>query len=77
MTDNVIEFPNADLVTHGHIDPAKIMTSAMEQDLDSVLVIGWTMSGDLYMASSEGSLAENITLLTVAKHEHVAMLLEG
>ena len=75
MTDNVIEFPNAD-ITYGHIDPQKVLTSSLEKGLDSVLVLGWTKSGDLHMASSDSSLAENITLLELAKYEHIAMLLE-
>lgn len=76
MTDNVIDFPNADIVTYGRIDPEKVLSSSIEKDLDTVLVLGWTKSGNLHMASSDSSLAENITLLELAKHEHITMLLE-
>jgi hypothetical protein len=75
MSDNIIEFPNAD-ITHGNIDPQMVLTSSLEKELDTVLVLGWTKSGNLHMASSDSSLAENITLLELAKHEHIAMLLE-
>jgi len=75
MSDNVIQFPNAD-IAYGHIEPNMVLESAMGKDLDSVLIIGWTKDGGLFMASSEGSLAENVTLLELAKFEHITMLLE-
>jgi len=76
MSDNVINFPNAD-IAYGHIEPTTVLQSAIERELDTVLVLGWAKDGGLYMASSEGSLAENITMLELAKFEHIGMLLQN
>lgn len=76
--DNVIAFPlGSDELTYGGIDPKVVLGAAAEADLEDVIVVGWSKSGNrLYMASSQGSTAENIALLEVAKHELLHMLLE-
>ena len=65
MTDNVV-----DLATpfKGHLDPNKVLEGAKEK-LSDVLLLGWTKSGDFYLACSTGDLKEISFLLETARWE--------
>lgn len=70
MTDNVIAFPG---VTTLDIEPSKVLSSAIEQDLDSAIVIGRDKDGSLYFAASGGDAFETLWLLEIAKRELLRM----
>jgi len=74
--DNVIRFPagGPDL-TFGKIEPKKVLGAAFEdaEEFDSAMIIGWKKDGSLFVASTEGYLPDNITLLEVVKAEYIQM----
>jgi hypothetical protein len=51
--------------------PERVLTGALEADLETVIVIGMTKDGALYTGTSQASLAENVLLLEVAKHQMI------
>ena len=49
--------------------PEKVLTGALEADLETIVVIGMTKDGSLYVGTSQASQAENVFLLEVAKQQ--------
>jgi hypothetical protein len=49
--------------------PERVLTGALEADLETVVLVGMTKDGALYMGTSQASIAENVLLLEVAKHQ--------
>lgn len=66
MTDNVTDFPGA---TRLETPVPKILAMAAGAQLESVVVIGWRESGEMYFASSQSDAAEVNWLLDQAKLE--------
>lgn len=51
--------------------PERVLTGALEADLETVVLVGMTKDGELYIGMSQASVAENVLLLEVAKHQLV------
>lgn len=68
MSENVIAFPGT---TTADIPAAQVLQAAIDQGMEDVLVIGWTNDGDLYAATSGGSVGDNLLLLELAKRNLV------
>jgi hypothetical protein len=49
--------------------PERVLAGALEADLETVVLVGMTKDGALYMGTSQASIAENVLLLEVAKHQ--------
>ena len=64
--DNVVDFPGA---TVGKINPAIIGDNVIEiaDELESLLVIGFTKAGEFYLATSEGEIKENLWIIENAR----------
>ena len=58
--------------TKAHVPPAQVLHEATRADLASVLVVGFTRHGDLYLAGSEGA-AVSAWLAVKAQHEFAQM----
>jgi len=69
----VVDFDGATLLD---IPPDKILTGALEAKLASCIVIGECANGELYAASSTGSLAEIILALELCKLEFLKQATE-
>ncbi len=63
--DKVVYF---DGLTKLEIPPERVLRWAAEQDLRSVLVLGWTQDGTLYAAGSSGKVGDNLHLIEAFKH---------
>jgi hypothetical protein len=50
------------------VEPAQILRGAIAANLADVLVIGWTVDGELYAASSTADPAEHVWLMESLKH---------
>jgi hypothetical protein len=50
-------------------DPERVLTGALEAGLETLVLVGLTKDGALYMGMSQASVAENVLLLEVAKHQ--------
>lgn len=55
------------MVTRLPIPTERVLSSALENGMDTVVVIGWDNNKDFYFASSEPSGPEVVWLLEVAK----------
>lgn len=64
MTDNIIEFNG---ITTLPIPVDRILNRALEAELSTVLVIGWSADGSFYFCGSDPSGPENLWLLELAK----------
>ncbi len=60
----VIDFPGP---TRAPIDPAKILRAASEVEFETVVVLGHTLDGNLYAASSTADGGEVLWLMDRAK----------
>ena len=67
--DNVIEL---DGETTLDIPVERVISGALEKDLETVIVLGWNEEGEMYLASSTGSRPNMYYLLDSAK---VALML--
>lgn len=63
--DKVVYF---DGMTKLDIPVERVLKWAAEQDLDKVLVIGWTKDGTLYAAGSTGKIGDNLHLVEAFKY---------
>lgn len=61
------EVIDLDIPTKGDIPPEKILQSAVEQNLQEVVIAGLTQDGDLYFATSSGYGPDILWLLESAK----------
>ena len=68
---NIVYLP---VVTRLDVPAERILTEALEEDLESAIVIGRTREGDIYFASSIASGPEALWLIEKAK---AALLEEG
>lgn len=59
----VIDFPGETCLD---IDPNKILTGALDA-LDEVVVIGYTIDGEFYLASSKGNGPDMLWLIELAR----------
>ncbi|MEV5407206.1 hypothetical protein AB0L20_32355 [Streptomyces albidoflavus] len=64
MTAEVIDL---NLITKVDLPSERILTSALEADLSTVVVIGWDQDNELYFAGSSAYGPENLWLLEMAK----------
>jgi hypothetical protein len=60
MSDNVIELG---CVTKLDLPPEKVLNYALEHDLDSIVIVGYTKDGEEYFASSVADGAQAMYLL--------------
>ena len=60
---DVVQFSG---VTKNNIEPDQVLTEAVGV-LDSVLVLGWTKEGALYVAASDAGVGEALLLMEVTK----------
>ena len=67
--DNVVDLYEE---TTMDIPVERVINGALEKDLETAIVLGWTEDGDMYLASSTGSRASMYYLLDSAK---VALML--
>jgi hypothetical protein len=51
---------------HGNLKPSDILEAAKTLDLHNCLIVGTKADGEIYLAMSDGSPAENIFLLKAA-----------
>lgn len=70
MTAEIIEFKGE---TKLDISPEKVLSAAIEADLDSAIVIGRDKDGHLYFAASSGDIFDTNWLLDIAKQELLRM----
>ena len=52
---------------YGDIPPNDILSSALNEGLSEVLVIGFTEKDDFYMAASAADLARHLVLIELAR----------
>jgi len=64
MTDNVIDLP---VVTSLPIAADKILRQAIEDGLETVIVIGQNAEGEFYLNTSDPSPAKNLWLIENVK----------
>lgn len=64
--DNIINFPGT---TFGKINPSIIADNVIEvaDELESMLVLGFTKAGEFYLATSEGEIKENLWIIENAR----------
>ena len=63
---NVVHFPG---VTTLPIPCDRVLNAAIDANLESVIVIGWTREGMLYAAGSNASIPDTLYLIEQLKHE--------
>lgn len=63
---NVIDFARA---LDGGVEPSAVLQKATEVDLETVMVMGWTKEGYLWMGSSTAEGPELIWLMELVKKE--------
>jgi len=56
-----------DCVTRLDIPVERVLDSAVESDLESVVVMGWTKDGDYYFSSSQADGGDVLWLLEATK----------
>lgn len=71
--DNVVIL---DVITSLPIPVERVLNSALEADLDTVLVIGYDKSGNFYFAGSQSDGPENIWLCEMAKHKLIKVTID-
>ncbi len=57
------------LITSLDLPVERVLLAAIEEDLDEVLVIGFTNNGDFYFAANKASGADTLWLLKLAEHK--------
>lgn len=67
---NVVDFNG---ITYGRVSPKKVLEGAIEDDLETVIVIGWTKDKTLACYSSDGRPSEELMLLEAFRQQ----VLEG
>ena len=60
----VVRFPGS---TATEIDPKTILSIALDQPLESVMIIGWTTDDVMYSSSSGLTLLEAVATIEVCK----------
>jgi len=70
MTADIVAFPGP---TTADIPADQVLQAAIDHGMEDVIVIGWTTDGDLYAATSGGSVGDNLLLLELARRN----LIEG
>jgi hypothetical protein len=63
FTSNVINFPEKDFVYKGKIDPQGVLDGITQNDLETIIVLGWTKEGDEYFASNTPNGMEVVWLM--------------
>ena len=53
----------------GPIEPAKIVETATTEEFESVMVVGWTKDGNLYVGMSDASIPNALFLMEHVKQE--------
>lgn len=53
---------------YGEIPADTVLSGAIGQGLETVMVIGWLPDGTLYATSSTGHVPDNVYLLAKAQH---------
>jgi hypothetical protein len=66
MTDNVVTLQT---VTTLDIPPERVLSQAIEADMDSVVIVGWKKTGEFYFAASEADLRHTAWALQRALHD--------
>lgn len=70
---SVVDFPGE---TRLDLDPKRILETALDQDFECVLVVGWKNDGDMYLAGSAANTLETIATLDIAKAALVRDMVE-
>jgi len=77
MTDyddtNVVNLP---VITKLDIEPRRMLNAAMKSDLDSLVLIGFTQTGDFYFASNRGDAGTVMYLMETAKYKLIEICSE-
>jgi len=68
--DNVHHFNG---ISRLPLPPANVLAWAMEANLKSAVIVGWTSDGDLYFASSEPDGGECLWIMELAKKRLLEM----
>jgi len=68
--------PLRGLVTCLPIPVERVLKSALEADLDTVLVIGYDKEGGFYFAGSQASGPENVWLCEMGKHKLIQITID-
>jgi len=66
VDDNVV--PLRGLITRLPIPPKRVLTGALERELEDVVVIGWSADGDMYFATSIPDGPNVMWLLELARN---------
>ena len=66
-----------DLPTLVDIPAEKILTKAVEQDLDHCVVVGYTQDGQLFFSSTTSNAANVVFMLEQAKFQLVSQTYES
>lgn len=69
--DNVVNFTG---ITKLDLSPERVLNEALKEDLDSVIVIGWTKDGEEYVSSS---VADGGTVLWHLERTKLKLLRHG
>lgn len=69
MSDNIIQFPHGrNLDEDAELDPKEMLGTLQEEvTMSEAIVIGWTDTGNLFMATSHGRAPDMVFLLELAK----------
>lgn len=70
---NIIPFPG---ITSLNIPPERVLSAALEADLDGAVVIGWTKDGKFYAASSYADGADVMFLCEMVKQRLIRTMEE-
>lgn len=68
--DNIIDFPGE---TYLDIPPEKVISNALEQDLEEVMIIGRRKDGSMFFSSSTGDLYRMLWAVETVKLEILDM----
>ncbi len=70
MSDNVVDLGN---VTKLDLPPNRILSKALDGNLQSVVLMGYDEDGEFYFASSQADGGDVLWLLELAKHQLMAI----
>jgi hypothetical protein len=70
----VVRFPGP---TATEIDPKTILSIALDQPLESVMIIGWTTNDEMYASSSGLTLLEAVATIDVCKQSMLNEMTAG
>jgi hypothetical protein len=70
----VVRFPGS---TATEIDPKTILSIALDQPLESVMIIGWTTDDVMYSSSSGLTLLEAVATIEVCKQSMLNEMTAG